>query len=234
MLLVLAVGAVMAILLLKRLGLRGLITGITIVVGTCFALGLIAFLWLSQARRASSDSQVMVVSARQGQAWVGLSKAPRSGCTDQVINIETTAEGETTLVVLGESASVQGALPPVRVKEPVPGPACEPPEYLQARNRARTGSAEVAGPPPSPTERRSSMGRVPAPARAPRDAAWLSPMLPLPWSVISAVALAAMIYLGYLFLDAGTRGQFTWLLRLFAVVAFATICGALLLAGRGL
>ncbi len=78
------------------------------------------------------------------------------------------------------------------------------------------------------------MGRLPAPARAPRDAAWLSPMLPLPWSVISAVALVAMIYLGYLFLDAGTRGQFTGLLRLFAVVAFAAICGALLLAGRGL
>lgn len=53
------------------------------------------------------------------------------------------------------------------------------------------------------------------------------------WTIVSAIALAAMIYLAYLFLDAGTRGQFTWPLRIFSVVAFVGICIFLVLYGRG-
>jgi len=41
---------------------------------------------------------------------------------------------------------------------------------------------------------------------------------------VVALAVIAMLYVGYLFLDAGTRGQFTWLLRFTSVVAFAVIC----------
>jgi hypothetical protein len=55
----------------------------------------------------------------------------------------------------------------------------------------------------------------------------------LPWTIVSGIALAAMIYLAYLFLDAGTRGQFTWPLRVFSVVAFVGICVLLVLYGRG-
>lgn len=36
-------------------------------------------------------------------------------------------------------------------------------------------------------------------------------------------AIAAFLGVGYVFLDASTRGQFTWPLRLVAVVAFAAI-----------
>jgi hypothetical protein len=57
--------------------------------------------------------------------------------------------------------------------------------------------------------------------------------IPPLWTVISGVVLAVMIYLAYLFLDAGTRGQFTWPLRLFAVLAFVGICVFLVLCGCG-
>ena len=42
--------------------------------------------------------------------------------------------------------------------------------------------------------------------------------------IVSAAALGVMIFLAYLFLDSGTRGQFTWPLRIFAVAAFVGIC----------
>lgn len=51
------------------------------------------------------------------------------------------------------------------------------------------------------------------------------------WTGVSALALGVMIYLAYLFVDAGTRGQFTWRLRLFSAVAFVGICA--LLVGLG-
>lgn len=38
--------------------------------------------------------------------------------------------------------------------------------------------------------------------------------------LVMAFALAAFLFVGYLFLDAGTRGQFTWPLRLVSLVAF--------------
>jgi len=57
--------------------------------------------------------------------------------------------------------------------------------------------------------------------------------LPLPWTVVSVAALAGMIYLGYLFLDAGTRGHYTWTLRAVAVLGFAGLCAALVLLHLG-
>jgi len=57
--------------------------------------------------------------------------------------------------------------------------------------------------------------------------------LPLPWTVVSVAALAGMIYLGYLFLDAGTRGHYTWTLRAVAVLGFAGICAALVMLHLG-
>lgn len=44
---------------------------------------------------------------------------------------------------------------------------------------------------------------------------------------IIAGALAAFLYLAYIFLDAGTRGHFTWTLRATAVLAFGALCAAL-------
>ena len=41
--------------------------------------------------------------------------------------------------------------------------------------------------------------------------------------LLTAVAIAAFLCVGYVFLDAGTRGHFTWRLRITAVVAFAAI-----------
>lgn len=45
--------------------------------------------------------------------------------------------------------------------------------------------------------------------------------------LLTGVAIAAFLCVGYVFLDAATRGQFTWRLRIVAVVAFAAICVAL-------
>lgn len=46
-------------------------------------------------------------------------------------------------------------------------------------------------------------------------------------TALTAIAIAAFLAVGYVFFDAATRGQFTWRLRMFAVVAFAAICVAL-------
>jgi hypothetical protein len=54
------------------------------------------------------------------------------------------------------------------------------------------------------------------------------------WAAVSVVVLGVMIFLGYLFLDSGTRGQFTWTLRIAAVVGFVGICILLLALHPGL
>lgn len=46
-------------------------------------------------------------------------------------------------------------------------------------------------------------------------------------SLLTALSIAAFLAVGYVFLDAGTRGQFTWSLRIASVVAFAAICVAI-------
>lgn len=54
----------------------------------------------------------------------------------------------------------------------------------------------------------------------------LSIALLLP-SLLTALSIGAFLAVGYVFLDAGTRGQFTWPLRIVSVVAFAAICVAI-------
>lgn len=44
-----------------------------------------------------------------------------------------------------------------------------------------------------------------------------------------ALIVVAFLYIGFLFLDAGTRGQFTWTLRVVSIVAFGVICAAVAL-----
>ncbi len=48
------------------------------------------------------------------------------------------------------------------------------------------------------------------------------------WHAASFGALGAMICLGYLFADAGTRGHFTWPLRILSAVGFVGICAAVI------
>jgi len=43
------------------------------------------------------------------------------------------------------------------------------------------------------------------------------------WSVITACAVAALMFVGYIVLDAGTRGHFTWPLRVLSVLCFGAI-----------
>ena len=45
--------------------------------------------------------------------------------------------------------------------------------------------------------------------------------------LVMAFALAAFLFVGYVFLDAGTRGQFTWSLRLVSLLAFVLFFAAL-------
>jgi hypothetical protein len=42
-------------------------------------------------------------------------------------------------------------------------------------------------------------------------------------AVLMALAIASFLGVGYVFLDAGTHGQFTWSLRVAAAVAFAGV-----------
>jgi len=45
--------------------------------------------------------------------------------------------------------------------------------------------------------------------------------------VISGLVLAIFLYLAYLFLDASTRGHFSWSLRLLSILLFCVICFAM-------
>ena len=46
------------------------------------------------------------------------------------------------------------------------------------------------------------------------------------WIVLSAIAFAALLYLGYLLLDASTRGHFSWSLRIVAIITFGVMIAA--------
>jgi len=43
------------------------------------------------------------------------------------------------------------------------------------------------------------------------------------WTVVTACAIGALMFVGYIALDAGTRGQFTWPLRVLSVLCFGAI-----------
>jgi len=61
---------------------------------------------------------------------------------------------------------------------------------------------------------------APVPAFSPEPP---STLLRRPWGVFQALVVALFLYVGYVFLDASTRGQFTWKLRILSAMAFATI-----------
>ncbi|MCH8243062.1 MAG: hypothetical protein IH897_10690 [Planctomycetes bacterium] len=46
---------------------------------------------------------------------------------------------------------------------------------------------------------------------------------------VAGLIVVAFLYIGYLFLDAGTRGQFSWTLRIASIVAFGVICAVVAL-----
>lgn len=56
----------------------------------------------------------------------------------------------------------------------------------------------------------------------------------LVWTVILGGAITVFLYLAYLFLDAGTRGHFTWQLRIISILAFVGICVAIAALRGGL
>ena len=49
----------------------------------------------------------------------------------------------------------------------------------------------------------------------------------LVWNSLLGLAIAALLYVGYAFLDAATRGHFTWRLRVVSIIAFVSLCAAL-------
>lgn len=46
---------------------------------------------------------------------------------------------------------------------------------------------------------------------------------------VAGLIVVAFLYIGYLFLDSGTRGQFSWTLRIASIVAFGVICAVVAL-----
>ena len=60
-------------------------------------------------------------------------------------------------------------------------------------------------------------------SRAPRSYRGMS--VGIAGFVFGGLIVLAFLYIGYLFLDAGTRGQFTWTLRIISIVAFFGMCG---------
>lgn len=49
------------------------------------------------------------------------------------------------------------------------------------------------------------------------------------WTLLSALAIGSFLYLSYLFLDASTRGHFTWSLRFLSLITFGVLVTAVTL-----
>jgi len=232
-LLMLAVTVVVLALLIRRMGLAGLIASI---VGVC-AICALALLFMPARRQhgllATVESPVRIPGG-------GLHIALASPCNDYE-GCDDCEECDTTELVV-ETGMHHGpyTLPytaPHAVARSASTAAADvqagQTEYRIYSTQETTVFDSSQGPaaPRPPTLFPSKSRQAPWP----RGAAYQPERaLPVSWTVVSAAALAAMIYLAYLFLDAGTRGQLTWLLRLFSVVAFLAICGFLVLYGRGL
>lgn len=148
-----------------------------------------------------------------------------------------------------ELPQLEGALPPVVVQEPVivgTGPDAESVrraeeamrkayEKAVAHQRTMTSGDETAmlllsersrAPSASVEFRRSDKSRQGFSRRILGGSWWKmscgAPRCILS-SLLTAAVIAAFLAVGYVFLDASTRGQFTWSLRIVALVAFAAI-----------
>ncbi|HUU82713.1 MAG TPA: hypothetical protein VM243_04335 [Phycisphaerae bacterium] len=111
------------------------------------------------------------------------------------------------------------------------GPCDELPECDELRKRGSSAVARVNAV-PAPRVPPAPLARATAPRPGGKHSLH-GERLPLHWTLVSGLALAAMIYLAYLFVDSGTRGHFTWPLRIFSVLAFVAICVFLVFYGRG-
>ncbi len=56
----------------------------------------------------------------------------------------------------------------------------------------------------------------------------------VPGTIVAVMVLAAFLYVGYVLLDASTRGHFTWSLRLLSIAAFAALMFLAAAVHRGL
>lgn len=100
---------------------------------------------------------------------------------------------------------------------------------LTARGRASAASAEagVHGE-PTPSPRKELVRRLTrvtglGHASGGNRTVW--------FTLLIGVAIAALLYMAYLFFDITTRGHFTWPLRVVSVLAFMVICVALMAIG---
>jgi len=119
---------------------------------------------------------------------------------------ETAAENSTVVITLS------GGYP--TGEGPVPPPTIDAPKPPTIRSESRSMARELR------TKSRSMARELRRWVRNP-DGGWIVRTL------VTALALAAFLYVGYLFLDAGTRGQFTWSLRIVSLLAFAVFLAAL-------
>jgi len=229
-LVLLAGGVVIGALLVKHLGARGVLR---VILGVGVVFSVVVFVLPRYFHRTRAAPQTVAFTVQDGQHSVVISSVSEpSGCNEKV-ELRATADENMERALLSERQMVYVGSSPSEGKQEVAGPACEPPEYISARDSATPGSVGGHPPPVTPRATTAPAPMPPNPARAPWTPGWLSGAFYLPWAILSAVALAAMIYLAYLFLDSGTRGHFTWPLRIFAVLAFVGICLALTLARRG-
>lgn len=115
-------------------------------------------------------------------------------------------------------------LPAVQVEVPVPAPT---PKTAIAGVRVRHSEAafDDRGMLIVSIDKGDSAGSVTVTTRTerrlPRILEKFSPKAV--WSLITACAIAALMFVGYIALDAGTRGHFTWPLRVLTVLCFGAI-----------
>ncbi|MHC4609875.1 MAG: hypothetical protein ACYS7M_05960 [Planctomycetota bacterium] len=237
--LLLAIGAVLTVFLVKRLLGASRHAGTALGIGLTIAVmwGLVAFMRSASHRRARSAESTVIFADRDGQRSLSQYDFPDEGSHYARVGVRdaVSPEAQVQVRVPTDDLKVRGGRSSSDVVSEEPGPACEPAEYLRARSGAAAAAAETA-PDPAPPDEPTAVILTPgarraAPRAIPAARGWLGWSVPLPWAILASAALAAMIFLAYLFLDSGTRGHFTWPLRIFAVVAFVGLCGALLLVG---
>ncbi|MGD2110144.1 MAG: hypothetical protein PVI86_12240 [Phycisphaerae bacterium] len=98
----------------------------------------------------------------------------------------------------------------------------------------------VPAPPPSPSDEVFTDFPVTVQVTAPdyRRPSWLARWQivrgGLVWNLVTGLSIAALLFVGYVVLDASTRGQFTWPLRILSVMVLGVIFAALAALRGGL
>ncbi len=232
----LLIGLLLFVLLVKWLSGLGRGLGMIVAVGGCAAVvGLAGLVLLRGAavrqghRAAVAAEQDKLAALAEAQAYAARITA-HDGVATRVDGRRLEIANEIATVERSVGTSI-GIGRPTLPADLLVGQAYGPPSVDELRQYADTGYVQA----PLPAPEAPVAGTIPTQVHAPVAAPLVGSMRGLAgFQILLLIALlVAMIYLAYLFLDSGTRGQFTWPLRIICAIAFVGICGFLVAMSNG-